>query len=72
MARTVLRERPRSALVRPVESMANWRPRQLSQMGPRLMIFLAVSRMLSLGFSGFQILFTHNDSSYLAIELLVY
>ncbi len=53
MASTVLRERPRSALVRPVESIANWRPRQLSQIGPRLMIFLAVSRILSLGFSGF-------------------
>ncbi len=51
MARTVFIDRPRSALVRPVASMANCLPRQLSQMGPRRTILLAVSRISSLGFS---------------------
>jgi len=51
MAMTDLRERPLSALVNPVASMANCRPRQLSHMGPKDIILLAVVRMLSLAFS---------------------
>ena len=47
MAMTVLMDLPLSLSVRPVESMANCLPRQLSQMGPSLRILLAVSWMLS-------------------------
>jgi hypothetical protein len=44
-------DRPLSALVNPVASMANCRPRQLSQIAPRDIILLAVVRMFSFGFS---------------------